>query len=187
VGRSVADLEAFNEKASVLLDSSFLERISRGESGITLNFNTENGTTFEFFGPQGESVSAVLFTLRMFIQDNDRISIKNIRKIYEREPLLHELLPTYEQIQDNLNAQLDKQGNTDFFGKKYTFREALETYLYATGHTNIQKSKELKNILEAPLAGAMFKEMVNAAITLLAYCVKGIKDLNNNGLKLLIK
>ena len=186
MNRSVADLETFNEKANVLLGSSFLAKINNGESGVTLTFNTENGAIYEFFGPEGESVSAVLFTLRMFIQNNDRISINNIGKIYEREPLLSELLPTYLKIKDNLNSQLDKQGNVDFFGKKHTFREALWTYLYATGHTNIQKSEELKEILEAPLAGALFKDMVNAAITLTAYCVKGIRDLNANSIEILV-
>lgn len=186
MNRSINDLETFNEKAEVLLSSSFMEKFGRGETGVTFNFNVSNGASFEFFGPEGESVSAALYTLRMFIQNNDRISIGNLKKIYESEPTLHELLKSFSVIQDNLNSQLDKQGNTDFFGKKYTFREALEVYLYATGHTNRQKVEELKSILDAPLAGAMFRDMVNAAIALIGYCVKGLKDLNEKAIEILV-
>ena len=187
MNRSVADLETFNEKSDVLLGSSFLVRINNGECGFSLTFNNEDEAICEFSGPDGESVSAVLFTLRMFIQNNDRISINNIGKIYESEPHLSDLLPTYITIKDKLNSELDKQGDVDLFGKNYTFREALVTYLYATGHTDIQKSEELREILKAPLAAAIFKDIVNSAITLIAYSVEEIQALNNKALEVLVK
>ena len=185
MGQPVEDLEIFNEKADVLLESSFMEKINKGQSGVSINFNGGKGATHQFFGPVGESVSAALFTLRMFIQNNDRISISNIGKIYEEQHSLSELLPEYKKIQTNLNLQLDRQGIIDFFGKTYSLREALDIYLYSTGHTDVHKTKELKSIIEAPIIGDIFKETVNQAIVLIAKAVNIIKNLNRKAIQVL--
>jgi hypothetical protein len=179
---AISDLETFNDKAAVLLSSTFMDKVRNEESGVSFHWDRTNGAVETLKGPEGESVSSALFTLRMFMQNNDRISIGNIGKIYSVQPKLTTHNSEYEIIKKSLNYQLDVKAGFDFFGKNYTFREALDVYLYATGHTNRQKTEELKKITSAPLASSLFKNIVNVSIGTIGFHIESLVSLNEKAL-----
>lgn len=179
----LSDIAAFNHKAEVLLGSSFMRIVRSEPSGTSFHWQVDRGSLDILHGPDGESVQAALYTLRMFIQDNDRISIRNIGLLYEKEPKLAGLLPEYKEIQNNLNANLDTGTNVSIFDKIYTFREALYVFLYATGHTDESYIDELDEILKAPIVGNLFKNFVNVAITTIALYIELIVPINHKAVE----
>lgn len=91
-------LEIFNEKAKSL--NNFLQannshrsvKISQGSAEVT--------------GPTEEQTQAALLSLRMFMQNNDPLSVQNMLKLYEQEAN-EELLEKFQQVRNSLNTFLD--------------------------------------------------------------------------------
>ncbi|WP_417909975.1 hypothetical protein [Candidatus Electronema sp. PJ] len=81
---TIENLTLFNEKAQFLLRSSFSDSMLRNESGFIAEFKIGRKVDSVLVGAEGESVVAAYAVLRMFLQDNDRLSINNIAKIYEK-------------------------------------------------------------------------------------------------------
>ena len=96
-------LKLFNEKASKLERYSFLKSIQQNESGITLNWKKDQGASVLRKGPDEESIDASILTIRFFIQDNEKCSIRNISKIYDKLEDKIALKKYFIGSRDNLN------------------------------------------------------------------------------------
>lgn len=180
---SIADLKLFVEKADVLLASSFADAMIRTSSAFLLEWHVGKGCEAILVGAEGESVDAAFLTLRMFLQNNDRISIGNIAKIYSREPELSSFQTEFEKIRKSINGFLDKGNGINFFGKHYTNREAIELLMYGTkGHTSREKEAEVKALLEAPIVAPMFLNQVNSAAAILILGIEEIAKINKKAL-----
>lgn len=94
----INDLKLFNEKLAVLLNSSFANEMLRNTSGFMFSFKANEGYEAIMVGAEGESVDAAFLTLRMFMQDNDRLSVRNIAKIYSE---VQDLVEFIEPIEDS--------------------------------------------------------------------------------------
>jgi hypothetical protein len=172
---SIADLKLFLEKSDVLLASRFADAMIRTSSGFMLEWHAGRGCEAILVGAEGESVDAAFLTLRMFLQNNDRLSIGNIAKIYSGEPELSSFQSEFEELRQSINGFLDQRNGIDFFGKHYTNREAIELLMYGTkGHTNREKEAEVKALLEIPIVAPMFLNQVNSAAAVL---IRGIEEL----------
>lgn len=92
--------------------------------------------------PDYEIIEAPLITLRLFMQDNDYISIRNISKIYLNNPAISdELKKAFAESRSNFNHFIDapslfSRSSLIWINKRerhtttYTRREILETLLY---------------------------------------------------------
>lgn len=178
------DLLLFNEKADVLLASSFAEAMLNNSTGVMFEWSTGNQPESIILGAEGESVDAAFLTLRMFIQNNDRISIANISKIYLNEAKLQPFAAEFESVKNDINVFLDKVNGIDFFGNNYTHKELIELLMYGSkGHTNRAKEKQLKEIQKLQFISHLFNNQVNRAVTVLMIGIGKLADINKNAIK----
>lgn len=180
---SQADLELFNEKSDLLLGSTFSESMLRNTSAFMFQGSAGGNVEAVLVGAEGESVDAAFLTLRMFIQNNDRISIGNIANIYANEPELASFRSEFAQCRDVINGYLDQKNGIDFFGSNYTNREAIELLMYGSkGHTNRSKEKELKELVDNPIVGPLFLNQVNSAAAAVIRVIAEIAEINKKAL-----
>lgn len=180
---AIADLKLFNEKAAVLLSSSFADAMLRNESAFMFSWKAGETCEAVLIGAEGESVDAAFLTLRMFLQNNDRISIGNMAKFYSQEQELVAHRSDFNSVRSQINDFLDRGNGISFFGKNYTNREVIELLLYGSkGHTNREKEAELRSLLEAPIVSQMFLNQVNIAAATLIKGIAVIAKINKNAL-----
>jgi len=179
---AIADLELFNEKASVLFNSSFADAMLRNQSAFMFSWKAGEDYEAVLVGPEGESVDAAFLTLRMFMQDNDRISIANIAKIYASTEL-DQFRPEFDLLRSHINTFLDSKNGIDFFGEQYTNRETMELLLYGSkGHSNRDKEAKLRKLMSTPLVSGLYLNMVNIAVGNFISGIVAISNLNKKAL-----
>lgn len=134
----IQKLMLFNKKADRLEKYSLWTHLDEHQPSVRLS----NGEMLHQQFPSEESLDAVMVTLRLFMQDNDHISVRNMGKIYENNPKIsQQLKDNFFIIRNRLNKFLDK--NSGFIiqseiwinevrkaEKKFTMREILERILY---------------------------------------------------------
>ena len=180
---TIADLKLFNEKAAMLLGSSFADAMLRNESAFMFSWKAGESCEAVLVGAEGESVDAAFLTLRMFLQNNDRISIGNMAKFYSQEQELVAHRSDFNSVRAQINVFLDRCNGINFFGKNYTNREVIELLLYGSkGHTNRAKETELRSLLKAPIVSQLFLNQVNIAAALLIKGIAAIAEINNKAL-----
>jgi hypothetical protein len=180
---SHADLELFVEKADLLVNSSFGDSMLRSTSAFMLEADANGHVECVLVGAEGESVDAAFLTLRMFMQNNDRISLGNIGQIYASEPDLQHLRSEYERGRAAINQYLDSHNGIDFFGHNYTNREALDLLMFGSkGHTNRDKEKRLKELTKSSIIGPMFLNQVNGITAILIGAISELANLNKMAL-----
>lgn len=179
----INDLKLFNEKLAVLLNSSFANEMLRNTSGFMFSFKANEGYEAIMVGAEGESVDAAFLTLRMFMQDNDRLSVRNIAKIYSEVQDLVEFRSDFNAARLQLNKDLESPNGIVFFNKNYTHKESLELLMYGSkGHTNRTKEAELRTLLETPIVSQLFLNQVNFAAALLIKGIAAIAEINQRAL-----
>jgi len=181
---SVADLKLFVEKAEALVASSFSDAMLRNESGVL--FEWSEGKPYEsvLIGAEGESVDAALLTLRMFVQNNERISLRRISKIFAKEPGLSQFIERFETVLGQINGALDSRNGIDFFGNNYTNREVFELLLYGTkAHANREKEAELKRVLKNTFIAQLFMNQANSVAAMLIRGAAVLAGISKMGLE----
>lgn len=181
---SISDLELFVEKSQWLMSSNFYQAVQDDTTGTMLAYSKDHGEEFVLLGPEGECIDAALLTLRMFMQNNERISIQNMSKIFEKEELLAEYRADFGGIRERLKKRLSENGNVYVSGKGYTLGETLDLFLYGSrSHANRTKEKELKNILARDSYGTTcFMDNVNRIMALMIANISCIAKLAQQGL-----
>ena len=131
----------FAEKADRLGELSLVDEVMKKLSG-TAKWVDGEGWSDEYIGPNGESVEAFVLTLRLFIQDNERISLQNMSRLYKELPLGSSLSERFEQQRTELNGFLDTETNLSIVEGKLTYREIFDIFLYGSlAHTDPQKRR----------------------------------------------
>lgn len=90
----IAAFELFNEKAEELLSSTFLNTLLQVGNNYNLSVNWESGEEISSFvrtGPSKDEIKAFVLDLRYFIQDNEKISFRNLKKLYSNSLLAENL------------------------------------------------------------------------------------------------
>lgn len=90
-------------------------------------------------------IDAFLLTLRLFLRDNDVISINNIAGIISELEVSQGPKDTFNKQRENLNKYLDRKCQWSIQGDRPTNNEALETILYGFhGHLDLEKYRRYK-------------------------------------------
>jgi hypothetical protein len=139
-------LELFLEKAIKLSQGNFAKRIA--EDGLKLHVTIVVGQPIqvEQVAPDAEATDALAVTLRFFIQDNERISLRKLQSVLADTGVSQEWKDRYSNARNELNRLLDSPHPlvellTDD-GRKFTRREILDTFMYG----EIAHAKEQKRI-----------------------------------------
>ena len=119
---SIEKLKLFNRKAKRLEESNFWQWF--GDNKLQLNYNW--GVSHSFQSPEQESLEAFLLTFRLFQQNNDYISIKNIKKVYHAIDIPEEYKNQFSQIRNYLNQYLNKPSPI----QGYSNKEILKSFIY---------------------------------------------------------
>lgn len=149
--RAVQTLTLFSEKVQRLDKLSFTKHLREGDVGFS--FSVENGqATLQRRGPSEEAIDAFVLTFRFFIQDNERISIRNIGKLYESLPVPVELKKLVTDGRAEINRFLDADSHIVDNAKRLTNREIQDIYLYGgLAHANLDKKKIFDSWARSPM------------------------------------
>ncbi len=181
--KQIDDLKLFNEKSAVLLTSTFANAMLKNASGFMFSYKANEGYEAIIVGAEGESVDAAFLTLRMFMQDNDRVSVRNIAKIYSKEQNLADFRADFNSARSQLNKDLETSTGIIFFDKNYTYYEILELLMYGSkSHTNREKEAELRTLIEKPIVSQLFLNQANVAAALLMQGIAAIAEINQRAL-----
>lgn len=87
-----------------------------------------------FFQPSDEKRDALLFNIRLFIQDNDDISLRRLTELFNDPEISEQWKKEYEHYRGELNERLDWIAAEGPKGK-ITHRDVLDMFLYGKfGH-----------------------------------------------------
>jgi hypothetical protein len=154
-------LNLFIEKAEKLRQSSFLSQIASDGLASRIKMEKGAGTVIEFQGPEDEFRESFLLTLRLFCQDNDDISLRNMADMIERMGIDQSLKDLFATIRGSFNGYLDSEPHTKFEidGDRFTRRRLLDTFLYGDyAHVELGKKERVDEWRNQPLASDMAME-----------------------------
>lgn len=130
-------IRLFVSKVEHLESLSYVKTLLTTGSGITMDFTGSRMAGMRFRGPEREQVDAFVNTLRMFMQNNDSVSIANVATAVDKLPLPREDTQAFRDARGILNEYLDARCAGWFGQRPETNREVLETVLYGElSHTS---------------------------------------------------
>lgn len=80
--------------------------------------------------PDDESIDAFVLTMRLFVQNNEPISIRNIDALLQTLPISDELKAHSAEARADLNAVLDSYTPLRVKGEHLTYRRVFDVYFY---------------------------------------------------------
>ncbi len=84
---SVQDIRLFNEKAEKLKRCSFTSTVFNQKTGVHISAKKGEPVRIERNGPNEEAIDAFVLTFRFFIQNNEKISFRNLAELYNKLPI----------------------------------------------------------------------------------------------------
>ena len=203
-------LQLFNEKAETL---NQYKRFMASLPGRKIEFKQSPETwvksqvTVE--GPDYESIAACVLTIRFFIQDNEAVSFRNMKAVYDELATSQENKNDFNQIRDKLNNYLDSDSPfvkpatnanpewilasdmnetfTELFnvsldsGNKLTKREILEWFLYGEyAHANKDKKEKLKQLLSSSVSAAFANYIFTGILIQIMRCIFAVAEINQD-------
>jgi hypothetical protein len=169
-------LRLFNEKTDRLLGLSFWPKSHT--TGALVEFNQNSGWDSLFVGPDEESIQALMLTLRMFMQDNESISLQKMRSLYTGL-ISGELSIQFFDHCSRLNTFLDSTSHLSIEkGRQLTYRCILDIFLYGTyAHMNSKKRQIFEGIRTTAFFPIFQTSLVQAIIEF-GGCLKELKKIN---------
>ena len=178
---AVKTLELFNEKADQLLSSEFFKQASGG--GSIVEFNRESGWDAIHVGPDDESTRALVLTLRLFMQDNDRISLRHMAALYGSLPVSAPVKQEFDAHRSQLNALLDSPSHLAISDDgALTYREILSIFVYGEyAHVN-RRYRPTYEDLRTTAFFPLFQNCLVDAIVAFARSISAIRKTNRRAL-----
>lgn len=176
VDGAIATLQFFNEKVAKLMDLKFVAEITTQPGGAIVQYDRGKGWDSVFVGPSDETVDPVVLTLRFFMQNNERTSIQNVRRLYDQYDTPSSLRTSFETLADNLNASLDQPTNVFVEVRQaLTYRDVLNIFIYGSlTHANPRWNKTYTDLRTTPF----FPILQNDFVTTLAYFIRILSQMS---------
>lgn len=137
----ISTMSLFIEKADKLINSNFVKHAVK-DSGV--DFSTSIGVppTIKRRGPNDENIEAFVLTFRFFVQDNEKISLRKIKDVFESSFIEEKEKNNYNEARNHLNTYLD--GATMFnINGVIQRRTLMEIFIYGSlSHANKNKKKK---------------------------------------------
>jgi hypothetical protein len=141
--------EMFVAAADELAASPFAEQIQKGVSTAIVVAN-DRLESKALHGPDKNNLKAAVLTIRMFREDNDVISFRNIAGRVANVAVSQSLKDRFNQSRDNFNSDLNRPPlvRVDNVATK---REIFETFLYGMyAHNDEAYGATIKKWQQAP-------------------------------------
>ncbi len=168
-------LVLFNQKVDKLESLSFARDIAG--SKFTMKGARGEGFVIERKGPKGEQFDAFILTLRLFMQDNDNISVRKIKESYDILPISNDLKQQFNDSRDEFNKYLDQPSSLSHNNHNFTHREIIEIMLYGE-YAHITKRKIYHTIMNFGFMGELYNnEFVHIAGNFLSF-LRFLQELN---------
>lgn len=133
------DLKIFIEKSTKLESSSFLEKITE-EFRLEVAWSESSGMTVKSIRPNQESIDSFILTFRFFVQDNEPISIRNLKSLFDSQLVSKKERKKFYEIRESLNVFLNESSNLCHKNNNLSFNDILQTILYGElSHSNKEK------------------------------------------------
>jgi len=142
---------------------------------------------FSFFGKakswvqdfEEEEIDAFVLTYRLLTQNNDRLSLANLSKVYASDFMHPEAAANFQDARSSLNDTLDSASSISIEEGYFTVRTIVEVILYGgLAHSNEKKSEVFKSwSTNQAMSGMMWVEFIAAmreALRIFSY----IRELN---------
>jgi hypothetical protein len=107
IEQSIKQLNKFDKKVEELKESGFIKWLSENKLSYTLSFNKKKPSEFRY--PPKDYIQAFLLMYRFFIYDKDKISIRELNKIYDTLPICDSDKKQFYNLRQALNNFLDSR------------------------------------------------------------------------------
>jgi hypothetical protein len=180
INNAIEILGLFIEKADRLRNSILVKSLIANE-GIKLDVQSDMGTgvfSINYNGPDVEQVDAFLFTMRMFIQDGDQISFREMENMLDTLCVAEDAKLRFKKQRNLFNNFLDSKSMIAIEEDHPTYREIMKTVLYGyRGHLNSKKYSRYKTWKASSVLSSIIDfEFISV---LLAF-IKALTVLENN-------
>lgn len=169
--------ELFDEKADEFLSSRFFAEVGGG--GAIVEFKHGSGWEAIYAGPDEESTRSLVLTLRLFMQDSDRISLRNMDELYGSLPLSAGVKHEFTSWRTQLNAFLDSDSQLAIEeARQLSYREILCIFVYgAYAHVSPGYRQTFEDIRTTPFF-PLFQSSLADAIVAFGRCVSALRQTN---------
>lgn len=173
-------LELFDKKYARLQSSSLIRSMSNPGWKLSFDFITKTPGP-DAVQPDLELVESYVLNLRLFIQDNDHISLRNLSKIYETNCHDQEIKNKFAKLLSDFNSELDKAWPYRYNDQKLTYRDIFNGFIYSEiAHSNVESHKIFHNLIKHPFGyNLAFYDFLNC-IDLVHDILTRISHLNKN-------
>lgn len=180
----INSLKLFNEKAKKLERLSFIETLSKYDSGFSIKINKREDGHYDLIqerrGPLEEAIDAFVLTIRFFIQDNEVTSFRNLSGLYECAPVAKKIKNDFIKIRTQLNEYLDSNSGMAIIVNKETLnhRKIFDTVIYGClSHANPEKKGKYDFLARTPLKAMIENDFV-CTLAIIFNAIKAICKLN---------
>lgn len=126
---ALSTLDYFDAKISRLEELSFTKFVTSA-SLVTPPLNEDALEYLRRETPDDESIDAFILTMRLFIQNNEPISIANIDALLQSLPIPEEIKELSRNARADLNALLDSYTPLGLKGERLTYRRVFDVFFY---------------------------------------------------------
>ncbi|GEM_PF-3223716 len=123
-------LKIFIERAERVLRSGLVQNVLSHQLGYSMKWKIGEGITIQYPDCHEDDRDAFVLSLRLFIQNNDTISIHNVSQIIETLPVSNTVKEPFRQQRAELNRYLDSNPMFTAFGEPKNYRDLLNTFVY---------------------------------------------------------
>ena len=179
----IETLESFNAKIERLERSGFSKRFSNDTPEVMAKFKSVN---FENLGDgqftltgeidswvtdyNEDEIDAVILTYRVLTQNNDRVSLASLSKIYNADWFPEEGMQRFNEARDKVNEYLDSPATISFQEGWISIRSIMDIIIYGgLAHTNLKKERIFNSWVSSGTSGFFQIEFVAALKFMLSY------------------
>ena len=160
----LAALRRFNLKAAKIESGSFLKHACSPDNRVELSFRSNEYLSVTKTGPSEESVDSMALTLRLFIQERDGLSLRQVADMYHDLPLTEVEKANAQGGYDSITEYLGRNSRFRPDGKDFTNRDLLDLYMYGhLAHLNNDKRAVFDLYVSGPIGmfiNAFFEDVV---------------------------
>ncbi|WP_338835118.1 hypothetical protein [Bradyrhizobium septentrionale] len=167
-------LRAFCRRVDRLEQSGFSKRFETDVPNVIAkmnepSFQREEGLRFSIVARveswvedfSQDEIDAFVLSYRVFTQDNDRLSIRNLSKIFAKDWMYPNARECFDDARAQLNGHLDRASTITFPEGRISVRALVDTIIYGgLAHSNEEKSKIFDSWEHSGIMGFIWAEFM---------------------------
>jgi hypothetical protein len=184
-------LRVFNEKVARLERTRFANKYRDTTPEVVAEMRsvrdtTREGAHIEIVGEVAarlaehdqDDIDAFVLTFRMFMQKNDRVSLRSLANIYAKPWMPTEAAESFQHAREVANGYLDSPILLEIHEGQISRRMLVDVIVYGgLAHTDSKKGEVFRDWIESPVAGFFWVEFVVTMKDMLGY-LAFFRDLN---------